>query len=139
MDKKILNEIYRNKELMGLNEQVIDAINLGIGAGKTFTMRKGDNNEWGWVEDNPTNKDHTIKQEFDDYVIYHRLKVPLQQRSQVQDFIINQVAKPDGKTVMLTNQEVAEILNEKYKEGQVLNPQVTSDNGYYNYSYYFKL
>lgn len=37
MDKKILNEIHRNKELMGLNEQgVIDAVKRGAEKGKEF-------------------------------------------------------------------------------------------------------
>ena len=42
MDKKILNEVKRNRELMGLNEEVIeeqgiiDAIKKGIDKGKNF-------------------------------------------------------------------------------------------------------
>ena len=37
MDKRILNEIRRNKELMGLNEQgILDAVKRGIEKGKEF-------------------------------------------------------------------------------------------------------
>lgn len=36
MDKTLLNEIHRNKELMGLNEQIIDVLKKGLEKGKEF-------------------------------------------------------------------------------------------------------
>ena len=43
MDKRLLNEIHRNKELMGLNEQgVVDAVKRGVEKGKKMFNRNND-------------------------------------------------------------------------------------------------
>ena len=145
MNKKILNEIDRNKKLMGLLEQgITTAIQKGVEAGKemssnSFVMRQGEDGKWNWVEGDVGENENTTKKVFDDYVIYSRTGVPSNQRSQVQQFIMNVARTYDNLTKLLSNEEVAKLLNIEYQEGRPLNPQVTQgENGLYNYSYYFK-
>lgn len=145
MDKKILNEIDRNKELMGLSEQgITTAIEKGVESGKemstkTFVMRQGEDGNWNWVEGDAGENENTTKKVSDEYVIYSRTGVPSNQRSQVQQFIMDVARTYDNLTELLSNEEVAKLLNTEYQEGRPLNPQVTQgENGLYNYSYYFK-
>lgn len=71
MDKKILNEIYRNKELMGLNEQgVVDAVKRGIEKGKKIFNRGDDEVESVETEEPIETEEYnqtTIKT-YDDYI-----------------------------------------------------------------------
>lgn len=145
MNKKILNEIDRNKELMGLLEQgITTAIEKGVEAGKemsssSFVMRQGEDGNWNWIEGDAGENENTTKKVFDDYVIYSRTGVPSNQRSQVQQFIMDVARTYDNLTELLSNEEVAKLLNTEYQEERPLNPQVTQgENGLYNYSYYFK-
>ena len=182
MNNRILNEVKRNRELMGLNESEVDeqlgtAIRKGIEKGKefvkdkiidpikdrldgtsgtldgtregveagkemssnSFVMRQGEDGKWNWVEGDVGENENTTKKVFDDYVIYSRTGVPSNQRSQVQQFIMDVARTYDNLTELLSNEEVAKLLNTEYQEERPLNPQVTQgENRLYNYSYYFK-